>query len=1199
MNNRTLEPKIFRGKSSEDADRFIKRYECFGKSCLWTDSEFVDYLDLFLEVRSLTWYKGITTESHDWESLKINFKLAFTDEDEDILAWNQLITFSSIGKDSVEIKGTLKYLFEKAKIVSPSEKLRYLTKSLPVSLRKKIITKEIHTWEKAIEMIAKEEKTEKLISNSGVSNNEKKLVVKDYDPVETLIQKFDEFSLNMLNRDRGYTYSSQPQPQPPKPTSPRCNNCFQYGHKTEFCKDKSYHQNSNNNPTKKNSYNSNPPPMQKEVSCIEVESKIIHETDIYMAEKRPIIDGQEATPKRSRILDTASTEDLAPEYKDRPKIQSRRPAEIKLSSNTIPYSIGQNLNNAKADLSLAQLLQVAPSLRNELMNLCKRTEPKELNKVDTEKYPNTNCRGLVKIFDERYWAVLDTGAACSVISTTLMNEIGLEADNESNQVVITADGSRHNTVGTVSKIPLKIADIDFPCNALVLDVKKPILILGTEWFSDYKAIIDLRARELILEKDNLDVVLKVFINTPKRRVKDEIEVYGIGLEVQHIKPTPTFPGVDKLIKEYLDIFATELSDLTQTNMIEHSIDTDGIMTNKSKVEAMLKVPHPRNLKELQSFLGMVGYYRKFIPSFSKTAQPLNKLLTKNTKWNWNEDCIYAAEKLKDDLSKSPVLSHPDWNKEFILTTDASINGLGAILSQKHENKEKPIAYGSRSLSSFEKNYSISNLEGLGVVWGIKLFKNYLWGNKFTVVTDHSALVQLFKTKELSGRLARWSNQLRDYSFDIIHRPGRYNPADYLSRNVPEKRELKEWHSREKKEPEIEIFSLELNNYFDIYKFLENFTYPKDLEEPERKKLRNKSKMYILINGELYRKSKNLGNRKVLHDQNAEEKIQEIHNENHNGVANTWERVKSAYYGKGLYKLVKNIVNSCDTCQRYYGSSIKRNEMVPIVALNPFDIVGIDAVGPINPISTNKNRFILTAIDYATKWSIARAVENIQTKTVVNFIITDIVQYFGVPKQLITDRGSNFLSDAAIEFYEFLEIDHTPTTTYRPQANGQVERLNQTLKNTLSKLCSEDKENWDQYIWKALLSVRTMKNRSTGFSPDMLLYGNKLNLPSVWDDQVSDPISETPEADRAKYIEVKLEEFRRIGNQNSINSKNKSAKLYNKNLRKFNFAIYDKVLKHADVLSSKFSAIWEGPFTIVRIGDRGAYTIKDADGNMDI
>ncbi|OMJ29905.1 hypothetical protein AYI69_g560 [Smittium culicis] len=116
---------------------------------------------------------------------------------------------------------------------------------------------------------------------------------------------------------------------------------------------------------------------------------------------------------------------------------------------------------------------------------------------------------------------------------------------------------------------------------------------------------------------------------------------------------------------------------------------------------------------------------------------------------------------------------------------------------------------------------------------------------------------------------------------------------------------------------------------------------------------------------------------------------------------------------------------------------------------------------------------------------------------------------------------------------------------------------------------------------------------------MLYYGNRLNLPSVWDDKVSGPISETPEADRAKYIEVKLEEFRRIGNQNSVNSKNKSIKLHNKNLRNFNFAIYDKVLKHADVLSSKLSAIWEGPFTIIRIGDRNAYKIKDSDGNMNI
>ncbi|OMJ11721.1 Retrovirus-related Pol polyprotein from transposon [Smittium culicis] len=358
-------------------------------------------------------------------------------------------------------------------------------------------------------------------------------------------------------------------------------------------------------------------------------------------------------------------------------------------------------------------------------------------------------------------------------------------------------------------------------------------------------------------------------------------------------------------------------------------------------------------------------------------------------------------------------------------------------------------------------------------------------------------------------------------------------------------------------------------------------------------------MFTTINNELYHKSKKFGLRKVLHEKNAKDKVQEIHDESHNGISNTWERFKSSFYGTGLYGIVKEVVSSCDTCQRYYGSSIKRNEMVPITALKPFDIVGIDAVGPISPISKNNNRFILTAVDYATKWPIARAVENIQTKTVVNFINTDIVQHFGVPKQLISDRGSNFLSDAALEFYEFLEINHTPTTTYRPQANGQVERLNQTLKNTLSKLCADDKENWDLYIWKALLSVRTMKNSSTKFSPDMLLYGNKLTLPSVWTRDINQHVSDNPEVERAIHIEMQLEEFRKAGHQNNITSKNISAKNYNKNLKNLKFSINDKVLKHVDVLTSKFSAIWEGPFAIARIGDKGSYTIKDSEGNMDI
>ncbi|OMJ16932.1 hypothetical protein AYI69_g7642 [Smittium culicis] len=218
-----------------------------------------------------------------------------------------------------------------------------------------------------------------------------------------------------------------------------------YGHRSDDCKVKQSSNNPNINVIKKNLHNLVSNSQQKEISFIEVERKPTLESDIFMAEKRPSSDVTQEITKRSRIVDVIDDNVLIKEFKDRPKIQSRRPAEIKLSVNSTPYSIGQNLSTTIADLSLAQLLQVAPSLRNELLNLCKRSDPKDLDKVETEESPNTNCRGIVKMFEEKYWAILDTGAACSVISTALMKQIGLEVDSVDSQ----ANGSQNIMLSSI------------------------------------------------------------------------------------------------------------------------------------------------------------------------------------------------------------------------------------------------------------------------------------------------------------------------------------------------------------------------------------------------------------------------------------------------------------------------------------------------------------------------------------------------------------------------------------------------------------------------------------------------------------------------------------------------------------------------------------------------------------------------------
>ncbi|OMJ25413.1 Pro-Pol polyprotein [Smittium culicis] len=347
----------------------------------------------------------------------------------------------------------------------------------------------------------------------------------------------------------------------------------------------------------------------------------------------------------------------------------------------------------------------------------------------------------------------------------------------------------------------------------------------------------------------------------------------------------------------------------------------------------------------------------------------------------------------------------------------------------------------------------------------------------------------------SGRLARWAIILREYEYDLIHRKGTKNPADHLSRSFLEVEN--DESSENVEESSNSLFSMDILRYHALRNYLEGNKYPRDVDEEFRNKLKNQSRKYKLVDGKLFSYSKNYGLREVLHERNVQEKIEEIHNQEHTGINNTWIKVKRKFTGNGIFEMVKHVVSFCDRCQRFTGNPTRRHEFDPIKVTKPFEVLGIDAIGPINPISANGSRYILTAIDYVTKWPVLKAVENVQTETVVNFLIYDVIMNYGVPKKLISDRGSNFVSDTAVELYKFLGIDHHPTTSYRPQSNGQVERFNQLIKNVLSKICLFDKENWDLYLWKAMLTIRTMKHRVTGNSPSEMLYGFEITTPLTW------------------------------------------------------------------------------------------------------
>ena len=214
---------------------------------------------------------------------------------------------------------------------------------------------------------------------------------------------------------------------------------------------------------------------------------------------------------------------------------------------------------------------------------------------------------------------------------------------------------------------------------------------------------------------------------------------------------------------------------TEVCYLGQVVSAERVRTDPSKLQAILEFPVPDNVKALRSFLGLASCYRRFIPQFSKTAGPLFNLTKKNSLFAWTSLCQETFDKLRKLLTSAPVLVYPEFRVPFILETDASIAGLGAVLAQKQaDGLVQPIAYASRTLQDHEKRYRITELEGLGVVWAVKHFQPYLYGHHCDIYTDHEALKSLLNTPQPSGKLARWGMAIQELDLRILHCTGKSN-----------------------------------------------------------------------------------------------------------------------------------------------------------------------------------------------------------------------------------------------------------------------------------------------------------------------------------------------------------------------------------------------------------------------------------------
>ena len=421
----------------------------------------------------------------------------------------------------------------------------------------------------------------------------------------------------------------------------------------------------------------------------------------------------------------------------------------------------------------------------------------------------------------------------------------------------------------------------------------------------------------------------------------------------------------------------------EVEYLGYIISKDGLSTDPEKIRTVSDFPTPRDVKTLRSFLGLASYYRQFVPNFSVVARPLHALTKKDVPFDWTGSCQKSFERLKELLTTSPILVLPDFEKDFMLETDASGQGLGAVLAQKLEDGlVRPIAFASRTLQPHEQNYGITELEGLGVVWAMKHFRHYLYGHRCEVFTDHEALKSLLNTQHPSGKLARWGITLQEFDVKIRYRPGKANAsADALSQNplpVAKSREtipplsiLAAIHpkvtAKNGEDPNRALIEAQREDpeLLRVIQYLEDGTLPED-DKLVRKVVLSKCQ-YVLIDKVLYHLEKDKTLRLVPPQSNRQKLFHDVHDGVYSGHlrdAKIHGELAKHYWWPGMRSDIVKWCQECITCATRQPGKKLKSPLVPVPVAGPFDRVGVDVLQL--PTSILRNQYAIVFPDYLTK-----------------------------------------------------------------------------------------------------------------------------------------------------------------------------------------------------------------------------------------
>lgn len=539
---------------------------------------------------------------------------------------------------------------------------------------------------------------------------------------------------------------------------------------------------------------------------------------------------------------------------------------------------------------------------------------------------------------------------------------------------------------------------------------------------------------------------------------------------------------------------------TQLSFLGHLVDSRGIYPLPEKIEAVRNFPKPTMAKELKRFIGMINFYRKFLPHAVKYQSRLQTLIRGNIKNDtrticWTQDMEDAFLRCKEELAKATLLVHPVKNADLALFVDASDTAVGAALHQCVDGCLQPLGFYSKKLTSSQRKYSAYDRELTAIYQGVSYFRYMIEGRKCYVVTDHRPLIYAFQQKleKASPRRARQLDFVGQFTTDIRHIPGTDNvTADFLSRIQSLSQFVDYKQIAEAQRTDNELLELQSGNkthslvlkYFPIAG----------------------SDLQLLCDTS----TKNI--RPFIPTAFRQKILSMVHGLAHSGVRSSTKALTSRFVWPSIRRDCANFVRNCIACQR---SKIYRHTKSPISRYMPpkerFSHINIDIVGPF-PLCEGQ-QYCLTIIDRFTRWPEAVPMPNTTAETVAKAILFHWIARFGVPARITSDRGRQFESAVFSELTRTIGAYHLRTTPYHPQSNGIVERWHRVFKAAI--LCS-DPAKWVHSLPSILLGLRVVFKPDINASPAELVYGTTLRIPGEFFEKTksSEPSCETVSQFRA-------------------------------------------------------------------------------------